>query len=1083
MVAPLSSQERNGGDLMVDSGKGPLLEPGLYESLISEALEVRIQQARDSGFITSRGKLDPEEAPAALADYLSNLLEERLASADEGERIDVANAVIDFVDARLARRKQGTTGTAEDRITTAEAAILQQVDSNHDEGLGYRQLRRPEVPLTQSDLLINGRGEPNLLRALTSEVDSADQIRIIVSFIKWSGLVLILPELEKAISRGARVQVLTTTYLAASDQRAINALIDIGAEVRISYDGRGTRLHAKAWLFDRNTGFHTGYIGSSNMSTQAMSDGMEWNVRLSGAETPHLLEKFRATFDSYWQDPSNGFESYDPRLRPSDRERLRIALEANSMGAGSSAEELLPFDLGPYPFQKEMLDDLRREREVYHRHRNLVVAATGTGKTMIAAFDFRRLASEGKWSSSGRFPRLLFVAHRREILTQSRRVFRQVLKDANFGELLVDGEVPVQGDHVFASIQSLISGDRLGALSPDFYDIIVVDEFHHATAASYERFLNHVKPRILLGLTATPERMDGQDVSAWFDGRIATELRLWEALERDLLVPFHYFAVGNDELDFSRARWNSGRYNSEDLESIYTGNDAIMRWVLQEIQHKVTDPTQMKALIFTSGVTHANFVARALNANGIRSTALTNQSAREVRAQAVRDLRNGALQAIVTVDLFNEGVDIPEIDTLLMLRPTESGTVFLQQLGRGLRKTPTKAFVTVLDFIGNQRQEFRYDIRLRALSGIGRRQVAKAITDGFPYLPSGAFIQLDAVASRLVIDNIKSALPTTKKAIAADIRQHAEQQSAIEYCLDQYLTDSGCDLVDIYGSSNRNWTELARLAGLPVPPAVAKEAQLLRRVATMLHVDDQPRLDAYRRLLTDPEYVLSLSEASLLEQRLALMLYHSIWPSLQHDTVEAGLLAVHSTPAFRDELLQAWEVIGQRFTHVTQPVGDDFPEVPLRVHARYSRAEMLTSVGHGTMTKSPYDNREGVVRANDIRADVFNVTWQKVEGRYSPHTMYRDYAVTDQLIHWQSQHGDRNTSAKIQRYVHHQSTGDRILLFARETPDWEFGRRPYLFLGPAQYVRHEGERPVSFIWKLDHPLPTDFFMASKLLAG
>lgn len=1069
---------------MADQGKGPLFEPGLYETLITEAIESRLEQAQDSGQISYRAKLESAEAPAMLATYLADLLEERLAAADETERIDVANAVIDFIDARLARSGQVTERNAADRISVSEKPILRLVESIHGNGLGSRNMRRPEVPLTQSDLLINGRGEPNLIRSLSSEVDSADQIRIIVSFIKWSGLLLILPELEKAIRRGAQVQVLTTTYLAASDQRAINALVEAGAEVRISYDGRGTRLHAKAWLFDRKTGFHTGYIGSSNMSIQAMGEGMEWNVRLSGTETPHLLEKFRATFDAYWQDPVNGFEPYDPERRPGDRERLRIALEANAPRGGSFADELLPFDLNPYPFQDEMLDDLRLEREVYHHFRNLVVAATGTGKTIIAAFDYRRLAAERKWSSSpGRFPRLLFVAHRKEILTQSRRVFRQVLKEATFGELLVDGDVPVLGDHVFASIQSLTSGDRMDSFAPEFFDIVIVDEFHHAASASYERLLQHVNPRILIGLTATPERMDGQDVTAWFDGRIATELRLWDALERDLLVPFHYFAVGNDELDFSRARWNSGRYNSEDIEDIYTGNDVIMRWVFQEIHHKVTDPFQMKALIFASGVNHANFVASELNRTGIHAIALNATTAREVRAQAVRDLRQGDLQAIVTVDLFNEGVDIPEVDTILMLRPTESGTVFLQQLGRGLRKTPSKSFVTVLDFIGHQRKEFRYDIRFRSLTGIGRRQVVKAIVDGFPYLPAGAFIQLDEVASRLVVENIKSALPSTKKAIAADIRQHAAQNSTVDYHLRQYLSDSGLDLVDIYGSSGRNWTELARLAGLRVPQESSTESKLLRRVATMLHIDDQPRLDAYRRLLTEPDYVRSLPDTSVIEQRFALMLYYSVWPGLHHTSVKEGLLAIHRDAAFREEVLQAWDVVGERFSHVTQPIGEQFSGVPLSIHARYSRAEMLTAVGHGTMTKSPYDNREGVIRAEEIRADVFNVTWQKVEGRYSPHTMYQDYAVTDRLIHWQSQHGDRNLSPKIQRYVNHRNTDDHILLFARETQDWEFGARPYLFLGTAQYLSHEGERPVSFVWQLDHALPTDFFIASKILAG
>lgn len=1069
---------------MADDATGSRLEAGLYDTLISRALERQLDAASRAGDAIERSKLDPAEAPGTLANYLAGLLEVRLASATDGEQIELANAIIDFVDVEMRRRGAGRGRSADDRVTDDEEVILRLVQPSANGGLGERKIRRPEVPLGQSDLLVNGRGEPNLIRSLASEIDSADRIRIIVSFIKWSGLVLILPDLASAIRRGARVEVLTTTYLAASEQKAIDALVNAGAHVRISYDGRGTRLHAKAWLFDRNSGFHTGYIGSSNMSIQAMSEGLEWNVRLSQRETPHLLAKFRATFDSYWQDPSHGFESYDPGRRTHDVERLQLALQINAMEKSESGTDLLPFDLNPYPFQSEMLDDLRREREVYGRCRNLVVAATGTGKTLVAAFDFRRLVEqrhEGMFS--GRVPRLLFVAHRKEILTQSRNVFRQVLRDSGFGELMVDGSVPTAGDHVFASIQSLSASDRLAQVAPDFYDVVIVDEFHHAAADTYDRVLSYLQPQFLLGLTATPERPDGRDVTSWFDGRIATELRLWEALDRDLLVPFHYFAVGNEALDFRRARWSSGRYNTDDLENVYTADDAIMNWVLRELAHKVTDPRRMKALVFTSGVRHAEYVATKLNASGIAAMTLSGETHRDVRSQAVRDLRSGHIQAIVTVDLFNEGVDIPEVDTIVMLRPTESGTVFLQQLGRGLRKTPTKSFVTVLDFVGHQRKEFRYDIRYRALTGVGRNGLRSAIREGFPYLPAGAFIDLDEVASAIVLDNIKAALPSTKKAIAADIRQHAQSSGALEYRLADYLADSGLDLVDIYGSSNRSWAELLRLAGMPAPAESLNETKLLPRVRSMLHIDDPDRMRAYRRLLTDPDYVSDLRKAGPVEQRLALMLYHSIYPKIGHESLEEGLFAAQAAGGFQLELLQAWDVTAERFSHVTTPLGDEFPGVPLRVHARYSRAEMLTAVGHGTLAKSPYDNREGVIRAGDIRADVFNVTWQKVEGRYSPHTMYRDYAISDRLIHWQSQHGDRQASSKIQRYIHHAEQGNRILLFARESPDWEFGVRPYLFLGTAQYVSHEGERPVSFVWRLDQPLPADFLSASRLLAG
>lgn len=1052
------------------TGRNERLAEGLYDRLISAELEQALEASLAEGRIVDRTSLDPAESPGVLAGYLGDLIKERLASVADGRRIELANAVLAFIDQSVEREPDSG-----DFVTTEGRPMLQAV--TEDSAVALHVVRRPEIALSRSDLLVNGRGEPNLIHSLVSEMESADRIRIIVSFIKWGGVTQLRRPIEAAIRRGASVQVLTTTYMGASEVRAIDALVDVGAQVKVSFDGRSTRLHAKGWLFDRHTGFHTGYIGSSNMSVAAMNDGMEWNVRLSHMETPGLLDKFRATFDAYWSDSGSGFEPYDPNERPSDRDKLRKALNINDY---SQRDELLPFDVNPYPFQQTMLDDLARERETYGRTRNLVVAATGTGKTMVAAFDFRRLAAQGTWSSiPGRFPRLLFVAHRKEILTQARRVFRQVLRDSQFGGLLVDGERPNQHDHVFASIQSLSAGHRLRNLDPQHFDIVIVDEFHHADAATWTAFLDHIEPKILVGLTATPERADGGDITTWFGGHVATELRLWDALERNLLVPFHYFAVGSESMDFSKARWVGGRYVMEDVDNIITGDDVVMRWVIAEINDKVADPSAMKALVFASGVAHANFMADSLSRSGISAIALSASTPRDERVQAVRDLAQGVIQAIVTVDLFNEGVDIPEVDTVVMVRPTESGTVFLQQLGRGLRKTAEKAYLTVLDFVGLQCKQFRYDIRYRALTGLARKELSGAIDRDFPYLPAGAYIHLDEVARDIVLANIKQSLPTKTAAIAADIRGHAVQSSLSRYGLGDYLQDSGLDLPDIYGG-NRTWTTLARAAGLDVPPGTADDDVLLKRVASLAHIDDRDRFEFYRRLMTDATFIDSFDAMTLREQRMALGLHFTIWHDKPVGTIQDGFRRINACASFREEVLQLWEIAEQRIPHITHASAGD---APLRVHARYSRSEMLTAIGEGTMAKSPINNREGVVHAKSIGADVFNVTWQKTEGRYSPQTMYRDYAISDRLIHWESQARDRVASDKIQRYINHAERDHRIMLFARESPDGPFGNRPYMYLGTAQFVSHEGERPVSFVWRLDTGLPADFFIASQLLAG
>jgi HKD family nuclease len=410
---------------------------------------------------------------------------------------------------------------------------------------------RAAIPLGTGDLLVNARGEPGLGPVLQSEIPSADRIDLLCAFIKWNGLRLLEAALKSHLEKNRPLRVLTTTYIGATERRAIDLLADLGAQVKVSYDTRTTRLHAKAWLFHRESGFSTAYVGSSNLSHTALLEGLEWNVRLSQVETGKLLDKFRATFDTYWEDSQ--FEDYKP-----ERDKARFD-DAISQARGAQGPTPLPsFELRPYPFQVEILDKLRAERERHGRHRNLVVAATGTGKTIVAAFDYRRLAQDGP------LPRLLFVAHRKEILTQGLDVFRSVLRDGAFGELFVDGHKPEEGRHVFASVQAL-AHVALDRIPPDSFDVVIVDEFHHAEAPTYRRLLEHLQPRELLGLTATPERSDGESVVKWFGGRIAAELRLWEALERGLLSPFQYFGV-NDQTDLSNLRWTRGGYELADLE-------------------------------------------------------------------------------------------------------------------------------------------------------------------------------------------------------------------------------------------------------------------------------------------------------------------------------------------------------------------------------------------------------------------------------------------------------------------------------------------------------------------------------------
>ena len=455
----------------------------------------------------------------------------------------------------------------------------------------------------------------------------------------------------------------------------------------------------------------TVYIGSSNISESAMTSGLEWNIKLSQYDSGDILEKIRATFEGYWNNPE-----FTPFIAALDSERLRKALKSERRSSQDEAGNVtFNFDIKPYYYQQEILDKLHAEREVHHSFKNLVVAATGTGKTVIAAFDYRDFCR----ANPGKPNKLLFVAHRKEILSQSLACFRGILKDLNIGSMLVGGIKPDSFDHLFVSIQSFNSKELIEITTPEFYDYIVIDEFHHAAAPSYQELLDYYKPKILLGLTATPERADGRSIYSYFEGRIAAEIRLWEAIERKLLSPFHYFGV-TDNVDLSQVRWVAGKYDEREIENLFVFERAVavkrVDHVIKAIERYCLERSDIIGIGFCLTKKHAEFMSDTFNKAGITSEFLIAESADVVRDHVKRRLVTKEIQFVFVVDIYNEGIDIPEVNTVLFLRPTESLTVFLQQLGRGLRLSEGKEALTVLDFVGQAHKKYSFEDRFKALA-------------------------------------------------------------------------------------------------------------------------------------------------------------------------------------------------------------------------------------------------------------------------------------------------------------------------------------------------------------------------------
>jgi hypothetical protein len=620
-------------------------------------------------------------------------------------------------------------------------------------------------------------------------------------------------------------------------------------------------------------------------------------------------------------------------------------------------------------------------------------------------------------------------------------------------------------------VQSLNRVD-LTDVDPRYYDMVIVDEFHHAAARTYRRLLDHFKPLVLLGMTATPERADQIDVTHWFAGRVAAELRLWDALEQGLLCPFQYFGLA-DVVDLEGVEWHRGGYDLGELSRLYTGHDLRANRILEQLHEFVLNAFEMRALGFCVSVEHAHFMAQRFNAAGIPSMALSGDSAPKDRDDVLGRFRRGGLNVLFSVDLLNEGLDIPEIDTVLLLRPTESVTVFLQQIGRGLRLAPGKQGLTILDFIGQQRREFRFGPRFEVLTHSDRTEVLRHVEEDFPRLPAGCSIWLEAKARDVVLRNIREALKVGRAGLARELASLGDMSLA------EFLRRTGRELDEVYAGVSGGWTALRRLAGFSVAMGPDQE-RLERAIGRMRHIEDAARVDLYLAVL-NAHQPPSVSDFSEHDRRLLTMLHFDLWSTTKEfPDLASSLERLWEHPDIRNELVQILEILGNRSKRADYDPKID-PAVPLRVHQRYTSLEVLAAMGVRSPAR-PQAIREGVYWVQDI-ADLLFVTLQKDPARFKPTTRYHDYALSSHLFHWESQSTTSDSSPTGQRYIRHHEMATQILLFVRESTNGVAGQSvPFLFLGPAEYRDHTGSRPMAITWQLHSAIPPSFLQEARAVA-
>lgn len=1034
------------------------ISTGIYEQIINRLFKIKLEEVDTERFYIGKKHISKNDAVNILSKYLQHLIEIAFIGVPDDQDTDKYTDFVNSVIKTLGE-KFNVEDTDLDLIDAQKCILTAVVDRTNCEYPDIEDHLQSIIPITSlshSALFFGGRGPADMESELNREILCADEICWVVSFIKMSGLNLLWNSLRKFTSEGKRLRIITTTYTGATDFDAVAKLATLpNTEIKISYDGTQDRLHAKSYIFLRNSGFHTAYIGSSNLSCYALKDGKEWNFKATQFELPHVIEDVRNSFEAYWCDSS--FEKYKPGI---DEERLKKALGADW------ETPLLDFSaldlMRAKDYQQEILEKLDVERNVHNHFRNLVVAATGTGKTVIAAFDFKR------YREANPDCHFLFIAHRQEILRQAMQTFRIVLEDPNFGSVWDGMNDPSSYQHVFASKDTLRNRIDTIKLTNDYYDYMIVDEVHHIVAPTYVKLIEYFKPHILLGLTATPERTnENEDIKKYFDNHISAEIRLPAALNAGLLAPFHYYGIP-DNVDLSKVKWSGHGYDVAELSRIYTQNDFRTGLILKKMQEYIGDSRlhKVRALCFCVDKEHAKFMNAKFTLAGLQTDVLTSDDNNQDRRIVKQRLQSGAINYLFVVDLFNEGVDIPEIDTVLFLRPTESATVFLQQFGRGLRLHKGKDHLTVLDFVGHSRAEFSYKDRFESLIGRHSRDILTEVKEGFQNAPFGCKIILEEKAKEEIIANIEGYLRSlNKNRIIKEIASYHDTFSD-SFSLSGFLDYSHVPFHKIYGSMT--WGELCKEAG--VCDNVSPNASLIKYAVTKkwLATDSYSYFSQLIKFV-DCGFLCDTNKFSEYEKRCAVMFYYDLFDKAgNYVSIEEMFNDLATDKLFIQELKEVLTYLCDRCSAPEKEDNSVYKEWnPLRLHGVYTKAQIQAALGFSTLErKSP--SREGCERLKDIKLEAMyvDVIKQREEGSM---TAYKDYAMNRELFHWETQNRVREGSREAEAY---RKGENNMLLFVRqqaEHPDYKC-RMGFVYLGQVTLKSIEGSKPMQIVWHLNTPM-------------
>ena len=970
-----------------------------------------------------------------------------------------------------------------------------------------------------NELIINEKAKfRNFFVYLKQELLNCKKFYFIVSFIRYSGIQLLINTLDELEKQGIQGEIITSVYLNITDSKALRKLLSYkNIKVKI-YNNSSESFHTKAYLFEKEK-YHSVVIGSSNISQSALYSAEEWNVKLTDSSFFNIYGKSLNQFEKLWhsneaieltQDFIDEYEKYKKSVNVQntfDYRKTKIEQE----------NEFVPNSM-----QKRVLQKLKETR-INGNKKGLVISATGTGKTYLAAMDIKQFFEINSNTENKLFKitdkksktsniKFLFIAHREELLENAINVFSKVLKiDKNEFGRIYGGLKEIDKSIIFASIQSL--RNCYNEFKPSFFDYVIVDEFHHSMSDSYLKTLSYFNPKFLLGLTATPKRMDGKDILSLCDYNVVDEIGIKEALEEELIVPFHYFGVNDYTINYDNIPYKNGKYNEKILLENLLLNTRT-DYIVKKINKFGFDGDELSAVAFCQNIEHAFFMKEEFSKKGYKSAAITANTSSNERSEILEKFKNKKIEILCVVDILNEGIDIPTINLLLFLRPTMSSTIFIQQIGRGLRKAKNKDFVTIIDFIGNHKKDyllinyFSSEVDNKDTLFTKKEKIINEIKNQFSNIPKSCYVELDRICQNRIIEKIEKINFSSKNILKEmyldykveigksedEFLQIADFDTNIELfqelCLKMHsFYNAQLQFEDSKIFKNENEKNPLNTTEIEFLEYLEKKITLVEPFTFLIidylatgkeYINNSDLLNKYKGFFDikrnfEKHYLLNrnrifeeLIEDEILEKNLYGYKFSKKYKNLFSNKKlnEKNNMKSQQKENKLNFINRLKQLIHLGLNEFKRNDLDEFNENILISYKEYKRVELQILLD----SKVP----KGSWRAGYANTDKDICLFATIDKThiFQENLKYDNSLFADDIIQWISQPKTSHNSSVGQMFIHHKEKGFKVHIFIRKYAFMNGNKtNPFIYLGNAQYYSSQGDKPMKILWKLDKKIP------------